>query len=257
MKRVRAKKFFGQHFLNDEAIAEKIVNSLTHYKEYKKVLEIGPGMGVLTKYLLAKKEFETSVVEIDQESVAYLKNNFLDIKNRIIESDFLKMDLLEFSALPFAVIGNFPYNISTEILFKILDYKQQIPEVVGMFQKEVAERISSKPGNKHYGIPSVLLQAYYDIDYLFTVDADVFIPPPKVKSGVIRLRKNKNIKLDCDEKLFVMVVKTAFNQRRKTLRNALKPLTTNTNLPFITKRAEELSYLDFIELTNLISKQKI
>ena len=173
------KKFLGQHFLNDEVIAEKIVKSLTLHGGYSKVLEIGPGMGVLTKILLKRKEFETFVIEIDFSAVEYLKNNFPELKGKIIEGDFLQMKLSEFSERPFAIIGNFPYNISTQILFKVYDNRQRIPEVVGMFQKEVAERIASKPGNKSYGILSVLMQAYYDIEYLFTVDEHVFTPPPK------------------------------------------------------------------------------
>jgi 16S rRNA (adenine1518-N6/adenine1519-N6)-dimethyltransferase len=249
---LRAKKFLGQHFLNDEAIADKIVNALTMHGNYHKVLEIGPGMGVLTKLLLKKKEFETSVIEIDFSAVEYLKNNFPELKGKIIEGDFLKMNLSDFSEKPFAIIGNFPYNISTQILFKVYENRQVIPEVVGMFQKEVAARIASTPGNKSYGILSVLMQAFYNIEYLFTVDEHVFTPPPKIKSGVIRLRRNKNIRLDCDETLFKTVVKTAFNQRRKTLRNALKPITAKTDLPFLSQRAEELSYSEFVELTNKI-----
>ena len=250
---IRAKKSLGQHFLNDDAIAEKIVGSLTLHGNYAKVLEIGPGMGVLTKLLLQKKDFETTVIEIDFTAVEYLKNNVPELKGKIIEGDFLEMNLETFSEKPFAIIGNFPYNISTQILFKAYDNRQLISEIVGMFQKEVAERIASKPGNKSYGILSVLLQAYYDIEYLFTVNEQYFNPAPKVKSGVIRLRRNKNIKLGCDEKLFKTVVKTAFNQRRKTLRNALKPITNKADLPFLSKRAEELSYLDFVELTNKIN----
>lgn len=252
-QKVKPKKFLGQHFLNNESIAEKIVGSLTMHGNYSKVLEIGPGMGVLTKILLSRKEFETVVIEIDFSAVDYLKNNFPELRGKIIEGDFLEMNLSEFSEKAFAIIGNFPYNISTQILFKAYDNRHIVSEIVGMFQKEVAERIASKPGNKSYGILSVLLQAYYDIEYLFTVDEHYFNPPPKVKSGIIRLRRNKNAHLDCDEKLFKTVIKTAFNQRRKTLRNALKPITIKTDLPFLTKRAEELSYLDFVELTNKIS----
>jgi len=256
MQKVKPKKFLGQHFLNDGTIAEKIVNSLTGHGNYSGVLEIGPGMGVLTKLLLEKKEFEIFVIEIDFSAVEYLKKNFPQLNGKIIEGDFLELNLREFSDKPFAVIGNFPYNISTQILFKIYDHRQLIPEIVGMFQKEVAARIASKPGNKEYGILSVLMQAYYDIEYLFTVDEHVFTPPPKIKSGVIRLRRNKNVQLECDEKLFKTVVKTAFNQRRKTLRNALKPLTNKTDLPFLSMRAEELGYLDFVELTNNIDSKK-
>lgn len=252
---VRAKKHLGQHFLNDENIALKIVQSLKN-DAYKYVLEVGPGMGVLTKYLLAEKKYETSVIDIDKESIAYLKVKFPELNNRIIDGDFLKIDFsLLFNRQPFAVIGNFPYNISTEILFKILDHKNQIPEVVGMFQKEVAERIAANPGNKTYGITSVLLQTFYDIEYLFTVNENVFNPPPKVKSAVIRLTRNNTKKLSCDEKLFKQIVKAGFNQRRKTLRNAIKAFKIknefNTHI-FLTKRAEELSVNDFVQLTNMI-----
>jgi 16S rRNA (adenine1518-N6/adenine1519-N6)-dimethyltransferase len=255
---VRAKKHLGQHFLRDENIAQKIVESLVHTDRYKKVLEVGPGMGVLTKYLLQQTPFETSVIDIDRESIAFLKQHFPELEGRIIEADFLHMDFREcFGLAPFAVIGNFPYNISSQILFKVLDHKNQVPEVVGMFQKEVAERIASPPGNKTYGILSVLLQAYYEIEYLFTVHENVFSPPPKVKSAVIRLTRNSVQSLDCDEVLFKKVVKAGFNQRRKTLRNALKQLITERNsdpstIPFLDKRAEQLSVQNFVELTRQI-----
>jgi 16S rRNA (adenine1518-N6/adenine1519-N6)-dimethyltransferase len=253
---VRPKKHFGQHFLTDESIAKKIAESLMLNRNYHTVLEIGPGMGMLTKYLLQNSKFQTWAIEIDKESVAYLKKHYPSFSERIIQNDFLEIDLTEFSKQPFAVIGNFPYNISTEILFKILHHRQNIPEVVGMFQKEVAQRIASAPGNRQYGIPSVLLQAYYDIEYLFTVDEYVFSPPPKIKSAVIRLSRNSNISLGCNEDLFKTIVKTAFNQRRKTLRNALKVITSETTLPFLEKRAEQLHYSDFIELTNKIEEEK-
>jgi 16S rRNA (adenine1518-N6/adenine1519-N6)-dimethyltransferase len=256
MQKVKPKKYLGQHFLNDESIAEKIVGSLTLHGDYSRVLEIGPGMGILTKFLLNKKEFETLVIEIDTAAVEYLKKKFSQLNGKIIEGDFLELNLREFSDKPFAVIGNFPYNISTQILFKIYDNRQLVPEIVGMFQKEVAARIASRPGNKDYGILSVLMQAFYDIEYLFSVDENVFTPPPKIKSGVIRLRRNKNVELACDEKLFKTVVKTAFNQRRKTLRNALKPLTNKADLPFLSMRAEELSYQDFVQLTNKIDQKQ-
>ncbi|MFI5220149.1 MAG: 16S rRNA (adenine(1518)-N(6)/adenine(1519)-N(6))-dimethyltransferase RsmA [Bacteroidia bacterium] len=258
MQKVKAKKYLGQHFLNDETIAQRIADSLTLHDGYKKVLEIGPGMGVLTQFLLQRKEFETHVVEVDKESVVFLKKKYERLKNRITEYDFLKLDLNTFSEVPFAIIGNFPYNISTQILFRVYDNRNKIPEVVGMFQKEVAERIASKPGNKSYGIMSVLLQAYYDIEYLFTVEPTVFTPKPRVKSGVIRLRRNKTEKLNCDEKFFKLVVKTAFNQRRKILSNALKPLmksTASENLPYMACRAEELEFEKFVELTNLLVNQ--
>lgn len=253
---VRAKKQFGQHFLTDEIIAEDIVKSLTFHSGYKIVLEVGPGMGVLTKYLITKHEFETYVIDIDRDSIAYLKKHFPALQHKIIEGDFLALDLPAlFKNQPFAVIGNFPYNISTEILFTVLNHKNIVPEVVGMFQKEVAERIASKPKNKTYGITSVLLQAYYDIEYLFTVHEHVFNPPPKVKSAVIRLKRNTVQQLDCNEKLFKQVVKAGFNQRRKTLRNSIKAFQLKPEFvthPYLTKRAEELSVADFVALTNMI-----
>ena len=250
MGKVRAKKHLGQHFLNDLNIAQKIADSL-QYQAYKQVLEIGPGMGVLTQFLL-KKDNEVFVIEIDTESVVYLKTHFPQLNNHIIKGDFLKLPLNEIFKEPFALIGNFPYNISSQILFKALEHKDIIPEIVGMFQKEVAERLASQPGNKNYGIISVLLQAYYDIEYLFTVNEDVFTPAPKVKSGVIRLIRKENQTLDCDEKLFKRVIKTAFNQRRKTLRNALKSITLVDEKkaePYLGLRAEQLSVDDFIQLT--------
>ena len=253
---VRAKKHLGQHFLKDETIALGIVKSLKHHSLYKNVLEVGPGMGVLTKYLIKEPTFDTYLIEIDRESITYLKRNFPSLSNNIIEGDFLKLDFNNlFKNESFAVIGNFPYNISTEILFKVLDHKNQVPEVVGMFQKEVAERIASKPRKKSYGITSVLLQAYYDIEYLFTVNEDVFVPPPKVKSAVIRLTRNTVQHLNCDEKLFKQLVKAGFNQRRKTLRNSIKAFKLKPeylNHIYLTQRAEELSVADFVALTNML-----
>lgn len=253
---VRAKKHLGQHFLTDENIAFDIVKALLHKDRYKKVLEVGPGMGVLTKYLVKQPELETHIIDIDKESIAYLEKNFPELQGKIIDGDFLKLDFGQlFPNESFAVIGNFPYNISTEILFKVLDHKDQVPEVVGMFQKEVAERIAAKPRNKTYGITSVLLQAYYDIDYLFTVPEHVFNPPPKVKSAVIRLTRNTVAQLDCNEKLFKQVVKAGFNQRRKTLRNSIKAFKLKPQFAdhaFLSKRAEELSVADFVELTNMV-----
>lgn len=253
---VRAKKHLGQHFLKDELIAEKIVTSLVHQTKYNIVLEVGAGMGVLTKYLIAIPKYETYVIDIDRDSIAYLKTHFASLSNKIIEGDFLKLDLSTlFNNQPFAVIGNFPYNISTEILFKVLDHKNQVPEIVGMFQKEVAERIASKPKNKTYGITSVLLQAYYTIEYLFTVNEDVFNPPPRVKSAVIRLTRNSVQHLDCNEKLFKQVVKAGFNQRRKTLRNSIKAFKLKPAFldhKYLTQRAEELSVADFVALTNMV-----
>jgi len=254
---VKAKKHLGQHFLTDESIAEKIADSLS-LKGYKHILEIGPGMGVLTKYLL-KKDITTHVIEIDTESVAYLKANYLNLDNRIIEKDFLKYDLTQlFNQEPFAIIGNFPYNISSQILFKTLEMRAQILEFSGMFQKEVAMRICSKEGNKVYGILSVLTQAFYDTSYLFTVPSTVFNPPPKVESGVLLLKRKENYTLPCNETLFFKVVKMAFQQRRKTLRNSLKAFNLNENLKansIFDKRPEQLTVAEFIQLTKDIEQQ--
>ncbi|GGH45235.1 16S rRNA methyltransferase [Mangrovimonas yunxiaonensis] len=254
---VRAKKHLGQHFLNDENIAKKIADTLS-LEGYKNVLEIGPGMGVLTKYLL-KKDITTYVIEIDTESVAYLKNNYLNLANRVIEQDFLKYDITEvFNDQPFAIIGNFPYNISSQIVFKMLDMRDQIPEFSGMFQKEVAQRICEKAGSKTYGILSVLVQAFYNATYLFTVPPTVFNPPPKVDSGVLILKRKPDYTLPCNEKLFFRVVKQAFQQRRKTLRNSLKTFNLNDNLKanaIFGKRPEQLSVQEFIMLTQAIENQ--
>ncbi len=256
---VKAKKYLGQHFLKDESIAKKIADSLTG-NGYKDVLEIGPGMGVLTKYLL-EKDFTTSVIEIDPESVEYLETHYLNLTSRIYSKDFLKMDLNEiFKDKPFAIIGNFPYNISTQIVFKTLENKEQIPEFSGMFQKEVAKRIAEKPGSKVYGILSVLTQAFYDVEYLFTVPPSVFDPPPKVDSGVIRLTRKENYTLPVDEKLFKQVVKTSFNQRRKTLRNSLKSFQLSDKLKedtIFALRPEQLSVQQFIELTKSIENDGV
>lgn len=257
MTTVRAKKNLGQHFLKDQNIARKIVDSL-QATNLREVLEIGPGMGVLTQYLLQKEAYRTSVVEIDTESVEYLHRHFPQLTDRIISKDFLKLDLNQLFTEKFAIIGNFPYNISSQIFFKVLEHKNQVPEVVGMIQKEVAERLAEGPGTKTYGILSVLLQAYYDIDYLFTVHEQVFNPPPKVKSAVIRLTRNQREKLDCDETLFVQLVKASFNQRRKTLRNSLKQFLTDPALKaneLFDLRPERLSVADFENLTRLISEQ--
>ncbi|GAB3315836.1 16S rRNA (adenine(1518)-N(6)/adenine(1519)-N(6)) -dimethyltransferase RsmA [Larkinella ripae] len=253
---VRAKKHLGQHFLKDLSIAERIADLLTGHNGYQTVLEIGPGMGVLTQFLLKDgKPYTTHVVEIDTESIAYLNAHFPVLQNRIREGDFLQMDLSTLFTEPVAIIGNFPYNISSQILFKVLENRQQVPEVVCMLQKEVAQRIASPPGNKAYGILSVLLQAYYDIKYEFTVDASVFSPPPNVQSGVISLRRNSVVALPCNEKRFLQVVKQGFNNRRKTLRNALKPLNPPESLlshPLLDKRAEQLGVAEFVELTTLM-----
>ena len=255
MSAVRPKKHLGQHFLKDLNIAKQIADGLTRRGGYDKVLEIGPGTGMLTQFLL-QNEGETSVIELDRDSVAYLKQHFPQLEGRIIEGDFLKLNMEDYFSGKFAVIGNFPYNISSQIFFKVLDLKQQVPEVVCMLQKEVADRLISPPGNKTYGILSVFLQAYYDLEYLFTVPPNVFNPPPKVNSAVIRLKRNKRVSLDCDEVLFRRVVKAGFQMRRKTLRNALKPI----NLPeelngekVLDQRAETLSVDQYVELTNLIT----
>ncbi len=248
---VRAKKYLGQHFLKDENIARQIAESLTGTTSH--VLEIGPGMGVLTKYLHANTQLDFHAIEIDTESVEYLHDHYPSL--HVIEGDFLKLDLQELFAEPFAVIGNFPYNISSQILFKVYENRNQIPEVVGMFQKEVAERVAAQPGSKTYGILSVLLTAFYDIEYLFTVHEHVFNPPPKVKSAVIRLRRNQVAALDCNEVLFTQVVKIGFNQRRKTLRNALKQLNMDLEAvpaDLLSKRAEQLSVADFVVITNSV-----
>ena len=254
---VKAKKFLGQHFLEDETVAQRIADTLTG-TSYKKVLEIGPGMGVLTKYLLQNKDLETYVVEIDTESVDYLKSNYLTLAPRIIEQDFLKYDVSSvFGNEPFAITGNFPYNISTQIVFKTLELRDQIPEFSGMFQKEVAERICSQEGSKVYGILSVLTQAFYDAEYLFTVPPNVFNPPPKVDSGVLILKRKADYSLPCDEKLFFRVVKLAFQQRRKTLRNSLKTMELSDMLredAIFGQRPEQLSVQAFIDLTVSIQK---
>lgn len=248
---VRPKKYWGQHFLMDENIARKVVASLS--PDTRQVVEIGPGRGVLTKYLIPRYPF-LYVVEVDPESVSYITETYPALQERIIAGDFLKTDLRKLFTGPFSVIGNFPYNISSPILFQVLGLRDQVTEVVGMFQKEVAERIVAGPGTKTYGILSVLVKAFYDIEYLFTVSEQVFSPRPRVKSAVIRLKRNGVEHLDCDEDYFFRVVKTAFNQRRKTLRNALKSLlkTDFQDDPLLAKRAEQLSVQDFIRLTKQI-----
>ena len=254
---IKPKKRLGQHFLKDDNIARKIVKGLTNNGSYSHVLEVGAGTGVLTKFLVKENGFETFVIEIDTESIEYLQQHFPELKNKIISGDFLKFNLRNHFAGSFAIIGNFPYNISSQILFKVLEHRSQIMEVVGMFQREVAQRISSPPGNKAYGILSVLMQAYYNIESLFTVNENVFYPPPKVKSAVIRFIRNDVKSLNCNEALFFKVVKTGFNQRRKTLRNALKslfPASGNSRHQLLDKRAEQLSVEQFIELTNLIDR---
>tara|TARA_B100001059_G_scaffold222848_1_gene247229 strand:+ start:5678 stop:6460 length:783 start_codon:yes stop_codon:yes gene_type:complete len=253
--RVKAKKHLGQHFLKDATICQRIVDSIPLEKT-QNVLEIGPGTGALTKWLQEEKKIESLfLMDVDQESIAYLNQVYPELKERILFADFLNYNIDEFlENESFNVVGNFPYNISSQILFRCLEFKDRVPEIVGMFQREVAQRIAQGPGNKQYGILSVFMQAYYEIEYLFTVDEDVFDPPPKVKSGVIRCVRNSRKSLPCDEKLFKTVVKTAFNQRRKTMRNSLKSLLGATILPekFSGERPEQCSVDDFIELTNLI-----
>ena len=294
---VRAKKALGQHFLTDQNIAKSIVAALqlpaaggkavasegkvnaevasvpsiqltTEQPARMKVLEIGPGMGVLSQYLLQRQDVDLRMIEIDDESVEYLESHFPQAHGRVIFGDFLKLDIDELFPDEFHVIGNFPYNISSQIFFRIIDYRNRIPQTVCMIQKEVAERIAEKPGSKTYGILSVLLQAWYDIEYLFTVGSGAFAPPPKVQSAVIKLTRNRRTSLGCDENAFKNIVKTAFGQRRKTLRNSLKPiiaakatkegwdtetLTSFTSAPVFELRPERLSVEDFIGLTNLLT----
>ncbi|UYZ64419.1 16S rRNA (adenine(1518)-N(6)/adenine(1519)-N(6))-dimethyltransferase RsmA [Hymenobacter weizhouensis] len=260
MDSVKAKKHLGQHFLTDLNIARNIVEALRLPGGVREVLEIGPGMGVLTQTLLQHLEYRTSVVEIDRESVAYLGQHFPALQGRIFSQDFLKMDLGQlYDGQPLSIIGNFPYNISSQIYFQVLAHRHQVRECVGMIQKEVADRLAEGPGSKTYGILSVLLQAFYDIDYLFTVPPHVFSPPPKVQSAVIRLTRNATERLDCDEKLFFQVVKQAFQTRRKTLRNALKPFglpAEATTDAVFDKRAEQLGVAEFVELTKHIDLHK-
>ncbi len=253
MNTVRPKKHLGQHFLRDEEIARKIVDSLTGFGDYVNVLEIGPGTGVLTKYLLKEPGYSWWGMDVDVESIDYLKNAFPHASERILEQDFLSSDLSRlFNNQKFAIIGNFPYNISSQILFKILEYRDHVPEMVGMFQKEVAQRIAAGPGGKVNGILSILCRAFYDVEYLFQVNENVFIPPPKVKSAVIRFKRNTTETLACDEKKFFSIVKTAFNQRRKTLRNSLKSVQPDWSSETIShlagKRVEELDVYDFVEI---------
>ena len=271
MRLVRPKKFLGQHFLTDQGIASDIADTVDACPDIP-VLEVGPGMGVMTQYLVRKPRL-VKVVEIDFESVAFLRRHFPSLEDNIIEDDFLKMHLEHtFDGKPFVLTGNYPYNISSQIFFKMLDYKDLIPCCTGMIQKEVAERIAARPGNKSYGILSVLIQAWYSVEYLFTVHEHVFNPPPKVKSAVIRMTRNDTSRLGCDERLFRRVVKTTFNQRRKTLRNNIRPLladldmqrqTTGISVPdhsafladeLFNRRPEQLSVSDFVSLTNRLEE---
>lgn len=256
MKLVKPKKFLGQHFLKDLQVAKAIADTVDTCPDLP-ILEVGPGMGVLTQFLIPKGR-PVKVVELDFESVAYLRENFAQLGDNIIEQDFLKMDLADLFGQPFVLTGNYPYNISSQIFFKMLDYKDLIPCCTGMIQKEVAERIAAGPGSKTYGILSVLIQAWYKVEYLFTVHEHVFNPPPKVKSAVIRMTRNETTDLGCDEKLFKQIVKTTFNQRRKTLRNSISPILEKGNPlsadPIFNKRPEQLSVADFIELTNRVEQ---
>lgn len=250
---VRPKKSLGQHFLKDENIARKIVDAISGLPQ-KKVLEIGPGTGVLTNLLVKKDDIDFYAIEIDPEAYEFLSATYPSMSDRLIFKNFLKINLQDLFSDPITIIGNFPYNISSQIFFKVLENKDLVKDVVCMIQKEVADRITSSHGNKTYGILSVLLQAYYDIDYLFTVGPKVFNPPPKVNSAVIHIKRNHREELDCNEELFFRVVKLGFNQRRKTLRNSLKSILLNlpTNDDIFSKRPEQLSVEDFIYLTNLI-----
>ncbi len=250
MHGVTPKKHLGQHFLKEDSIALRVAEGLTGHGGYRHVIEVGPGTGALTKHLLARTEFATTCFEVDRESVAYLREHYPGIDVR--EADFLRMDPDTVTDGPFAVVGNFPYNISTQIVFKVLEHRDQCTELVGMFQKEVADRIRAPHGSKTYGITSVLAQAWYQVELLFHVEPGSFIPPPKVRSSVIRMKRNSVDRLPCDEALFFRVVKTAFNQRRKTLHNALKPLPEAAQgIPaeFAGKRAEQLSVAEFVEMT--------
>lgn len=252
MTRFAAKKHLGQHFLHDKNIAQKIVNAIGDSPQT--LVELGPGMGILTEFLIPKHP-NLHLVEVDTSLATYLQQTYPMLQDRIIMADFLKLPLEQITPYSLTLVGNFPYNISSQIFFKVLAYRQQVQEVVAMIQQEVAARFVAKPGSKTYGILSVLLQAFYNLEYLFTVGPQVFSPPPKVQSAVIRLRRNNTLQLDCNEKLFFRVVKTGFQQRRKTLRNALKPLLSRASdlpVPFLDQRAEKLSVVDFVTLTKAI-----
>lgn len=257
--KVRAKKHLGQHFLKDEKVAQRIAAAFSHHNGVKKAVEIGPGTGALTKWLIEDKSTEYWLLDVDIESIEYLQLNYPQLGDHIVYGDFLKMNLLELTGgEPFAVLGNFPYNISSQILFRCIDFHDLVPEITGMFQKEVAERVAEKPGTKAYGILSVLLQTWYDIEYCFTVDEHVFDPPPRVKSGVIRCTRNERKELDCDEKLFKTVVKMSFNQRRKTIRNSIKQLLPKEHgdHEFLQLRPERLGVDQFVELTKWVESQQ-
>ena len=259
MQQVRAKKFLGQHFLKDLTVAQRIAETISSGR----VLEIGPGMGVLTQFLLKNPNIDLTAIEIDRESVAYLNEHFPKLRENILGEDFLRMDLTKvFDGKQFVLTGNYPYDISSQIFFKMLDNKDLIPCCTGMIQREVAQRMASAPGNKAYGILSVLIQAWYDVEYLFTVDENVFNPPPKVKSAVIRMTRNDVTDLGCDEQLFKRVVKTVFNQRRKMLRVSLRQIFSGREVSpdfyqheVMTRRPEQLSVAEFVDLTNLVASQ--
>ena len=256
MRIIRPKKALGQHFLKDLEIAQRIAQTLSAYQGLP-VLEVGPGTGVLTQFLL-NEGYDLSVVEVDMESVRYLRQHFPALEGRILAEDFLQLDLNKLYPDKFCVTGNYPYHISSQIFFKVLEYREQVVCCTGMIQKEVAERLASPPGKKAYGIISALIQPWYDVEYLFTVDEHVFDPPPKVKSAVIRMTRNERKALECDEALYKRVVKTSFNQRRKTLRNSMKPLLgtdfPHYALPVFDKRPEQLSIEQFVELTLITDK---
>ena len=258
---VKPKKHLGQHFLVDKNISRKIADSFIGFRGVTNVLEIGPGTGAITQFFVEREELNFHVIDLDLESIRYLEDHYPQLDEKIHEADFLKMDFTTvFGDEPFAVVGNFPYNISSQILFKCLENRNQIPEIMGMFQKEVAQRVAEPPGSKQYGILSVMLQTYYDIEYCFTVSENVFNPPPKVKSGVIRCTRNRRDELPVDESLYEKVVKSTFNQRRKTIRNGLKTIVDVKELPdhpFLSKRAEKLSVEDFIELTRFVSEHTV
>lgn len=252
---IQPKKHLGQHFLKDKNICQKIALTFGQHEGCSNVLEIGPGTGALTEFLLRREEINVEVMDVDTESIAYLNEHFPLLSGKIHEADFLKEDLTKrFEGEPFAVVGNFPYNISSQIVFKCIENRERIPEIMGMFQREMAQRIAEKPGSKQYGIISVITQAFYDVHYCFTVDEHVFNPPPKVKSGVIRCIRKPEQSLGCDEKKFIQVVKTAFNQRRKTMRNSLKTLLPESlrTLPILERRPETMSVAEFVDLTKTI-----
>lgn len=256
---MKAKKSFGQHFLNREDIARRIADSLQWTDQYQQVIEVGPGRGMLTQYLL-EKDFDLLVVEADKDMVLHLYKHYPQLKEHIISGDFLKVRFEDFLGdQPFGLIGNFPYNISSQIIFKMLDYRQQIPELVGMFQKEMAERVVAEPGTKTYGAITVLTQAYYEGTYLFTVDKSSFSPPPRVQSAVIRLTRKKALNLSCDPVLFKQIVKQSFGQRRKMLRNTMKSLVEDKSVlatPLFQRRPETLSVAEFVELTDFIEQHR-